>query len=76
MEKTDMSFEAALKQLNEISQKLERGDCPLDDALTNYQKAIELIKLCNAKLENAEQQVKLISEDGEDGYKLKPFTES
>ena len=50
----------------EISQKIERGDLPLDETMSLYQQALEFVKICNAKLVSAEQWVKQIVEK-EDG---------
>lgn len=76
MSNAELTFEVALKQLNDVVQKLEKGECPLDDAITEYQKAVDLIKFCNSKLTGVEQQVKLVSEDGEGGFTLKPFSDN
>ena len=46
MEKKELSFEECLKQLEEIVSKLESKDITLDDAVSNYQKGLELSKRC------------------------------
>ena len=62
----NLSFEECVQKLGEISQKIERGDLSLDETMSLYQQALEFVKICNAKLTLAEQQVKQIVEK-EDG---------
>lgn len=61
-----LSFEAALARLEETVRLLESGNVPLDDSLSLFEEGIALVKLCNNKLDTAEQKVvklKLV-EDG------------
>lgn len=57
------SFEAALKQLEEIVQKLEKGELPLEDSLALYEEGIRLSRLCHAKLEEAEGKIEKLVKD-------------
>jgi exodeoxyribonuclease VII small subunit len=57
------SFEAALKQLEEIVQRLERGELPLEESLHLYEEGIRLSRLCHAKLEEAEGKIELLMKD-------------
>ena len=62
----DLSFEESLEQLEEIVNKLETGDVPLDDAIDEFTKAMQLVKICNAKLNNAEEAIaKIVQDNGE-----------
>ena len=65
--KTDMTFEDAMKRLQEIVGYLENGEVPLDKSLAAFEEGVRLVKFCNEQLENAEKKVKLlaISESGE-----------
>ncbi len=65
-EKKERTFEEAMARLEEIVRSLEGGTAGLDDSLGLFEEGIALVKLCNAKLEGAEQKVKLLSK-GEDG---------
>lgn len=62
----EKTFEEAMARLEEIVRSLEGGTAGLDDSLGLFEEGIALVKLCNAKLEGAEQKVKLLSK-GEDG---------
>lgn len=62
----DLSFEESLEQLEDIVNKLETGDVPLDDAIDEFTKAMQLVKICNAKLNNAEEAIaKIVQDNGE-----------
>jgi len=58
---TELSFEAALSQLEKIVTELESGQAPLEKSLELYQKGAELKALCEARLEAARLQVEKIS---------------
>jgi len=63
---SEMNFEQALAALEVEVRRLEGGALSLDESLESYEKAIELVKICNKRLEDAEQRVMLLTE-GEDG---------
>ncbi|MBO4934445.1 MAG: exodeoxyribonuclease VII small subunit [Clostridia bacterium] len=70
---SDISFETAIKQLDDIVRSLENGDIPLDEALALFEKGVKLTEVCTAKLNAAEKQIKLLVKDG-DGMKKEDFT--
>ena len=57
------TFESQLEALEEIVNHLEKGDLPLNDSLTQFEKGIKLTKDCQQMLNQAEQKVLLLSED-------------
>lgn len=60
-----LTFEEAMKNLEEIVERLEEGDVPLEEAISIYRKGMELSKLCHDKLKNVEEQLtQIITEDG------------
>ena len=63
------SYEAALQELEQLVNRLESGDVPLDHLLTGYQRGAELLNYCRARLEAVEQQIKVL-----DAGVLKPWT--
>ncbi|MBR2248635.1 MAG: exodeoxyribonuclease VII small subunit [Bacilli bacterium] len=64
-EKKEKSFEENLKDLEEIVNKLESGEVPLDDAIKEFTKAMELSKKCDQKLKSAEEAItKIVEKDG------------
>lgn len=62
----DLSFEESLEKLEEIVNKLEKGDVPLDDAIDEFNNAMQLVKVCNEKLNQAEESIAKIVEDNGD----------
>lgn len=65
-EKKQPTFEESMARLEEIVKALEKGDCPLDDALGLFTEGTELIKKCGTILDEAEQKVVKLRK-GEDG---------
>jgi exodeoxyribonuclease VII small subunit len=60
-----ISFEEAMNKLEQIVDKLEEGDVPLEEAIVFYKEGMELSKLCHDKLKNVEEQLtQIITEDG------------
>ena len=57
----ELTFEAALKELEKIVAELESGQAPLEKSLELYQRGAELKALCEARLEAARLQVEKIS---------------
>ena len=55
-----MSFEDALRALEEVVRKLEGGDVPLDDSISLYERGEELRKHCQARLDAAQARIEKI----------------
>ena len=53
VKKNDISFEEALKDLN-------NGDMELEKAITAYEKGIQLKNICEERLKNAQERIELI----------------
>ncbi|MEJ5209819.1 MAG: exodeoxyribonuclease VII small subunit [Burkholderiales bacterium] len=64
------SFEAALAELEKIVASMESGQLSLEDSLAAYKRGTELLKLCQQQLQDAEQQVRILTESGG----LEPFS--
>lgn len=58
----DLSFEVALKSLEEIVDKLSNSATNLDEMLSLYAEGIAYLKQCQAKLGEAGAKIKLLSE--------------
>jgi len=61
--KQKLSFEQALKRLEEIVKLLDKGEVALEDSLKLYEEGSSLIAFCNETLNNAEQKVTMIKMD-------------
>lgn len=59
-----MDFEKKLNRLEEIVQKMEKGELSLDESLKLFEEGVKLSRDCHGQLTNAEAQVKkLVSVD-------------
>lgn len=56
----DISFEEALKNLEQSVERLESGDLPLEKALEVFETGIRMSHLCARKLEEAEKKVEVL----------------
>ena len=54
------SFEAALAELEKIVSGMEAGQMPLEKSLAAYKRGAELLKYCQAALQDAQQQVRIL----------------
>ena len=70
MEK-ELTFEMAMKRLEEIVNKLESGTVALDDSLKLFEEGIKLTKYCETELKNIENKAAKIL----DGAEEKEFKE-
>jgi exodeoxyribonuclease VII small subunit len=60
-----MKFEIALQDLDKIVHTLEKGDLNLEEALSQFEKGVSLVRSCQETLGKAEQRVQqLIEKDG------------
>ena len=57
---TQLSFEAALKRLEEIVRKLESGEASLDDSIKLYAEGDQLKQQCEARLQSAQAKIEKI----------------
>ena len=60
-----MSFEDALKELEEIVRKIETGEINLDEAIKAYERGSALKKHCDSKLKEAQEKVSKIKLDSD-----------
>ncbi len=59
-----MKFEDALSKLEETVKKLEAGDVNLDSAIKEYQEAMALVAHCQKKLDEAQELVVKLAQEG------------
>ena len=70
-EEKELTFEEAMEKLEEIVEKLEDGNVPLEQAISFFQEGMRLSKLCHDKLQHVEKQMEyILREDGQ----LAPFS--
>ena len=63
----EITFEEGMSRLSEITRSLEDGELPLEEQFALYKKGVELVRICNEKLDTVEKEVKILAEkDSED----------
>ena len=58
-----LTFESALKQLEEIVGALENSELNLDDALEKFEDGVKLARFCKNKLNDANKKVEILTEE-------------
>lgn len=61
----DLAFEEALRELEEIVQRLEAGDLTLEVSLALFERGQMLARRCNQQLDSASLRVEQLTADGE-----------
>ena len=61
--KSELSFEEALKRLNDIVLNLEQGDIKLEDSIALFEEGVKLSKFCKEVLKNAADKVEGLNKE-------------
>ncbi|RQW80532.1 MAG: exodeoxyribonuclease VII small subunit [Methanothrix sp.] len=61
MSEKEMGLEEALDDLERIVEELEDGKKSLEESLDLYEKGTKLVRLCQARLESAEQRIESLT---------------
>ncbi len=69
----DISFEAALSELEKIVKQLESGSGDLKDSIAAYERGVALKQLCEARLREAESRIEKITLGGDGSVAAAPF---
>ena len=56
------SYEAALQELEQLIAQIESGQLPLEQMLSGYHRAAQLLGFCRSQLEAVQEQVKVLDE--------------
>ncbi len=70
--KKEISFEQALSELQAVTERLQEGRVPLEQSLSLYERGMELVRICNARLDSAEKRVNAVTV-GADGVTTVAF---
>ena len=60
-----ISFEKSMKELEEIVEKLEGENVSLEESFQLYHKGVDLLKVCNEKIDTIEKKMLILDENGE-----------
>lgn len=67
---TKQTFEGSLKRLEQIVNKLEQGEVPIEESIALYEEGLALSKTCIEKLTQAELKLKKLSKDIDGNFQL------
>ncbi len=70
-----IDFEKSMEELEKIVGDLESGTLTLDQSISAFERGIQLSKLCQKKLEAAEDRVKKLLEKSDGDFDLELFEE-
>ena len=73
MMKNNLTFEEAMRLLDDAVSKLESGSLTLGESLATFEEAVKLIKVCNEKINSAEQKVKMLIQNADGTVTDVPF---
>ena len=66
MGKVNISYVNAIKQIEEILEKIENEELDVDELTVNVKKAADLLKICKSKLHDTEEEIqKILNEIGD-----------
>jgi exodeoxyribonuclease VII small subunit len=68
------SFEEALTELEQLVSHLERGDIALEESLYAFERGVNLTRVCQKALQDAEQKVQILLEKN-GSQVLEPFAD-
>jgi len=69
----NISFEVAMKELEQVVANLESGNLTLEDALKTFEKGISLTAICNEQLDQAEKKITMLLEKKDGTFEEKDF---
>ena len=70
------SFEVALAELEQVVADMEVGKLSLEDSLSAYRRGAELLQICRGRLEDAQQQVRILEEGTLKNFAANPTSTS
>jgi len=72
-EVAELSFEAALAELEQVVARLESGAAPLEESIALYARGAELRRHCEDKLKAAEERVARIVQGADGALAARPL---
>lgn len=72
-ESVKLSFEQAIKQLEETVSRLESGELGLEESLAEFEKGMSFVRICKQKLDEAETRIAKLVEMKNGSLATEPF---
>jgi exodeoxyribonuclease VII small subunit len=57
----ELNFESAMDRLEKIVEQMESGKLPLEDLIVRYEEGMNLVRICQQRLANAEEKIEIIA---------------
>ncbi len=71
-----LSFEEALRRLEEIVARLESGEEDLDRMIDSFEEGVQLVRICNQRLDAIERRIEqLVQKEGRETVEPLPTSE-
>ena len=70
---SDITFEDALQRLEQIVDRLEAGNLPLEESLTVFEEGVRLARRCAKYLEDAEKRIEMLTRDDSGALRTTPL---
>jgi len=70
---SELNFEKAMSRLEAIVEQMETGKLPLEDLIVRYEEGMNLVKVCQERLSNAEQKIEIIARNSAGKAVVKDF---
>jgi exodeoxyribonuclease VII small subunit len=71
----EVTFESALRSLEDIVEKLESGELPLEEALSCFEEGVRSASFCQKRLKAVEAKVETLLKSQEGVFSVEPFKE-
>jgi exodeoxyribonuclease VII small subunit len=71
----EMTFESALRCLEEVVERLESGELPLEEALACFEEGVRSASLCQKRLKAVEAKVETLLKSQDGVLSVEPFKE-
>lgn len=68
-----VSIETAMERLENLVAEMESGQLPLDKLIGRYEEGVKLVRLCQEKLDAAEQKIQVITRNASGPSGLEDF---
>lgn len=69
------SFEERLKRLEELNEKIDEGNLPLEEAVALFEEGITLARGLEKELAKVERKIEILVEEGKEEEEEKPHLE-
>ena len=70
---SELNFEGTMDRLEKIVEQMESGKLPLEDLIVRYEEGMNLVKVCQDRLANAEQKIEIIARNSAGKPIIKDF---